>query len=152
MFSSVGLGRVELPTSRLSGCPRQSLKSGRLLEYQDIPSDLSGGRGPDNGTLPAQTDTATDTTHSSGRQLPDRDHDRVCSLTRSSAQSQTGDDMVSCTRIVSASMRLRGAHLHDSWAPLRRASGLLPPVALSRILVDEKHMQPLRANFNGSNV
>ena len=48
--AGMGLGRVELPTSRLSGCLVESFKSGKLLENLDIPRDLhpNAGRTPEN--------------------------------------------------------------------------------------------------------
>jgi hypothetical protein len=48
----MGLGRVELPTSRLSGSYRQSPKSGKMAEILDSPRDLSGRLGVEYGRKP----------------------------------------------------------------------------------------------------
>jgi len=57
----MGLGRVELPTSRLSGHLRFRLKSGKLADFLNNPRDQSGGLAAENGRKPVQIDTTIDT-------------------------------------------------------------------------------------------
>ena len=57
----MGLGRVELPTSRLSG---DELGIGKSDEMPSFPRQLAHSAGipsPENRTLPRRTDTVTDT-------------------------------------------------------------------------------------------
>ena len=66
----MGLGRVELPTSRFSGCHRYALKPRELPEYLDTPRDLPGGLGAEYGRKPIGIDTTIDTTRSSRERRP----------------------------------------------------------------------------------
>ena len=59
--ASVGLGRVELPTSRLSADLTFRPKSGKLADYLDNPRDLPGGLGAEYGRKTDQFDTKIDT-------------------------------------------------------------------------------------------
>jgi hypothetical protein len=48
----MGLGRVELPTSRLSADLTFRPKAGKLADFPDTPRDLAGGIGAEYGRKP----------------------------------------------------------------------------------------------------